>query len=234
MKSIMIIALLTLMSVSTVLAQMAYEETFSPDPGYELTWMPGTNEFAGVENGYYKLHTQETNGAIEKYAYSESFGLYENIGFYFRCDVMVLATSWGFPQSLRLANDADPYDSSVGFRFDYDSVVSLHDSNGHSYLFGHYELGHWYTCEVGYCVDTGLVDMVMTDPDTGEDLYELRGVDFDPVPFNRIYLGERTIHGDGTDGTICFDNLVLVPYCSGDCPVAEEKTTWGDVKALYR
>ena len=232
MKSILIIALLALMSVSTVGAQTAYEETFSPDPEYQLTWTLSSGEFAGVDNdGYYKLQVDETTAGVYKYAYSEDLGNYEDTSFHFRCDVMVAENHRGFPQLLHLANFDESYGKSVSFLFDWNNIAYLRDSHGHNYALGSYDLGRWYIYEFAYNVDTGLLDVVKTDPDTGEDLAEHRGVPFDPPSFNRIYLGEHTINGDGQGGgTIYFDNLLLEPIWV----VHTEETTWGEVKALYR
>lgn len=197
-----------------VVGEVIYEEDFSRDPGFTMTYTPGPNErFAWDPVGeFYVLRMVDVHG-VDKFAFSPVFDLVNDEPFTLTVDERVVAESSGLPINMIAVEGVPPtYSFAVshtGTRREF-AVMSWGSGVGisHSTGTGSARLNVWYRIVVEYHGD-GTADIAITQRDSGLTLRSFERVPFVPKRFDRFAFGDHTLHGEGRVAEIHFDNIRL-------------------------
>lgn len=230
MRSFLIV--LMMLAATTASAQVVYFDFFNGDPGFTVDSTIGDpdGEFAGVEDGAYKVRIHETTDFVNQMAYSPAFETLGDSEYEVMFDIMFPEMGNYMPMWATFAMADDPTNFGLKYTLSMpEAHLSIGDHTGNNtYYFHGVELGRWYRVWTRGNPDAGVATIIIEDPVTGEELYAVYNVALAPGTFNQFALGSETAHGGDSWSTIMVDNIIV------DGPVPNEGATWGDVKALYR
>jgi len=202
-------------NISEKISNEKYSEDFNTDPNFELGgYSPQTNEYFkwDKEKEIYKIRILEEDGGIEKFAYTPEFQTFENKSFCFEVDIKGIEKSWGMSLGMTFVyhhydhsnNSMHIYYNGTKNKFTFSDEINSYDTGNNSI-----NLNIWYHISVRYNSTKKTSDILVTESDSDNLIFEVRNVPFSPSQFNKIAFGHRTLFTDGDTFSLHYDNILI-------------------------
>jgi len=191
-----------------------YFEDFDIDPNFTLMYTPQTGEYFewDATEEIYKIRILEEDGGIEKFVYTPEFQNIENQSFSIGVDIKGLEESWGMSLGMTFIDD-NYIDGNNSMHIYYNGTNDLFsfsdETNSYNTGDNSINLNIWYHISLNYNSSTNTVDILVTERDSGNLIYEVGNASFFPSQFNKIALGHRTNFWDGSTAANHYDNIQI-------------------------
>lgn len=189
---------------------VVYSEDFSNAPDFEINYSVEQGEYFQWDSDeeIYKIRLRERHD-VYKFAYSENFEIIDNKSFTVSVDMYVKESSFGFPMGLRLVETGQAEGLSIYHNGSQDPFFVINDGNTNTFNTPYVQYNTWYRIKINFNNVISSADIEVNNRETGEIIYSVQEVNFEPVKFNRFALGWHTLNSDGSWGEIFYDNLFV-------------------------
>lgn len=211
-----------------------YQEDFSSDPGWTVSWSPAGAEFCGWEAGAYRVRLADAHD-VAKFGYADQlFPEVGNTNFRIEADYQYVIAGVGNGMGLHFhdsTGDWNDWEISIHWD-DHYSFMGIGDGNDGSFSIPEPTRGTWYHLELVYDHALGVAHLEIHDRDAGVVVFREDNHFFNPAPFNGVGVGSHCWYGEGADSEMIVDNLEVTVDVNP--AVESESISIGMVKSLFR
>ncbi len=197
-----------------------YAEDFQTDPGYTIqNSIPHKDDSWNWDaaNEWLDVQVYDTADDVQKFAVSDPFSIIQHSSFIFQYDLYV--NYMGVSTDIQIGMGQTPVDGSsdfhvAAFRYntstDWPFRFSITDGNSNGTESSVAAVNTWYRVTIDYDQSAGTADITITERDTGGVFFSQKNVAFDPIPFDRVWIGSHTSGGEGYRAQARFDNVMIM------------------------
>ena len=200
---------------ANLVAGVIYSEDFSTDPGFTLTYPNPQDEYVWESaSETYRIYQVDASD-INKWAVSPEFPRVENLSFRVEVDLYTTLMTTGQHLEIDFADyDVPPFHTwnGVQIRSNWSGTYEFGDGTGVWYATPVAAKNTWYRFSMDYDHSTGTADLLMKVRDTGAIFYQADNVAFNPIPFDKAFLGDYVLYGEGSGAEMYYDNIVVSIY----------------------